>query len=61
MPVSYAKLLDRHEIFLLTLPNRFAGRVRPSGCPTDIKKFPTMPVSYAKLLDRHGIFFYIYT
>jgi len=59
MPVFLAKLLDRHENFLLTLPNHFVGRVRPSGCPADIKNFLTMPVFLAKLLDRHENFFYI--
>ena len=37
----------------------FVGRVRPSGCPTDIKNFLTMPVLLAKFLDRHENFFYI--
>jgi len=37
----------------------FVGRVRPSGCPADIKNFLTMPVFFAKLLDRHENFFYI--
>jgi len=36
------------------------GRVRPSGCPTDIKNFLTMSVFLVKLLDRHKNFFYIH-
>jgi len=59
MPVFLVKLFDRHRFFYSPCHFHFVGRVRPSGCPTDIKNFLIMPVFLAKLLDRHENFFYI--